>query len=108
MTFWHACSRPPVLRRGLHPNLQLQYPPQRSLTNMIDLDRINRFKAMTEADPTNELGFFSLGRAYIDAGQPKDAIPSLQRVLALNPSFSKAYSLLGMAQKASGDQPGAI
>jgi Fe-S cluster biosynthesis and repair protein YggX/DNA-binding SARP family transcriptional activator len=75
---------------------------------MIDQDRINRFKAMTEADPTNELGFFSLGRAYIDAGQPKEAIPALQRVLALNPGFSKAYSLLGMAQKASGDQNGAI
>ena len=75
---------------------------------MIDQDRINRFKTMTEADPTNELGFFSLGRAYIDGGQPKEAIPALQRVLALNPGFSKAYSLLGMAQKASGDQPGAV
>ncbi|HUO11103.1 MAG TPA: Fe(2+)-trafficking protein [Phycisphaerae bacterium] len=75
---------------------------------MIDQDRINRFKAMTEADPANELGFFSLGRAYIDAGQPKEAIPALQRVLALNPGFSKAYSLLGMAQRTTGDQTGAI
>src|SRR5579884_3156597 len=71
-------------------------------------DRINRFKTMTEADPTNELGFFSLGRAYIDAGQPANAIPALQRVLALNSGFSKAYSLLGMAQKATGDHAGAV
>lgn len=74
---------------------------------MIDQERINRFKTMTEADPTNELGFFSLGRAYIDGGQPADAIPALQRVLALNPGFSKAYSLLGMAQRDTGDTAGA-
>jgi len=74
----------------------------------MDDDKITRFKALTEADPTNELGFFSLGRAYIDAGQPAQAIPALQRVLALNPGFSKAYALLGSAQRASGDQPGAI
>ena len=74
----------------------------------MDQDRIDRFKALTEADPTNELGFFSLGRAYIDAGQPAEAIPALQRVLALNSGFSKAYALLGMAQRSLGDMPGAI
>jgi Fe-S cluster biosynthesis and repair protein YggX len=74
----------------------------------MDQDRIDRFKALTEADPTNELGFFSLGRAYIDAGQPGEAIRPLQRVIALNSGFSKAYSLLGTAQKATGDAAGAV
>jgi len=74
----------------------------------MDQDRIERFLALTQADPTNELGFFSLGRAYIDAGQPENAIPALQRVLALNANFSKAYALLGTAQKSTGDVPGAI
>ena len=71
-------------------------------------DRIERFQALTQADPTNELGFFSLGRAYMDAGQPAQAVPALQRVIALNSAFSKAYALLGMAQKAAGDTAGAI
>jgi Fe-S cluster biosynthesis and repair protein YggX len=71
-------------------------------------DRIARFQSLTEADPTNELGFFSLGRAYMDAGLPAQAVPALQRVIALNPAFSKAYALLGAAQQAAGDQPGAI
>ncbi|MCL2648734.1 MAG: Fe(2+)-trafficking protein [Phycisphaerales bacterium] len=75
---------------------------------MTEIDRIARFKSMTEADPGNELGFFSLGRAYLDAGQPAEAIPALQRVLALNASFSKAYSLLGAAQRATGDEKGAV
>ena len=60
---------------------------------MIDQNRINRFKQMTEADPTNELGFFSLGRAYIDAGQAAEAIPALQRVLALNSVKTKTVIL---------------
>ena len=74
----------------------------------MDDDRIARFQALTEADPTNELGFFSLGRAFVDAGQPEKAVPALQRVIALNAGFSKAYALLGQAQKATGDVPGAI
>ncbi len=74
----------------------------------MDQDRIERFKALTEADPTNELGFFSLGRAYLDAGQAEEAVRALQRVLALNSGFSKAYALLGMAQRSSGDIAGAV
>ena len=71
-------------------------------------ERIERFKYMTEADPTNELGWFSLGRAYLDAGQAQEAIPPLQRVVALNLNFSKAYALLGYAQRLAGDKEGAI
>ena len=74
----------------------------------MDQDRIERFKALTEADPTNELGFFSLGRAYLDGGEPQHAVPALQRVIALNAAFSKAYALLGLAQHAAGDDKGAI
>ena len=74
----------------------------------MDQARIDRFKSLTEADPTNELGFFSLGRAYLDDGQPKLAVPALQRVIALNAGFSKAYALLGTAQHAAGDDKDAI
>jgi Fe-S cluster biosynthesis and repair protein YggX len=71
-------------------------------------DRIARFKTLTEADPTNELGFFSLGRAYMDNGEPQLAVPALQRVIALNAGFSKAYALLGTAQHLAGDDKDAI
>lgn len=66
----------------------------------VDMSRIERFKAMTQADPNNELGHFSLGRAYMDAGLFNEAVPSLERVLALNSKFSKAYALLGRAYAA--------
>lgn len=65
----------------------------------MDIDaRIEQFKQMAEADPENELGHFSLGKAYIDAERFGDAVKPLKRVLQLNPGFSKAYQLLGQAQ----------
>ncbi len=60
-----------------------------------DDPRIEQFKKMSEADPTNELGHFSLGKAYLDAGRFGDAVQPLSRALELNPKMSKAYQLLG-------------
>ena len=59
--------------------------------------RIDQFRKMAEADPNNELGHFSLGRAYLDANQDADAVKSFQRVLELNPKISKTYQLLATA-----------
>lgn len=57
--------------------------------------KIQQFKQMTEADPENDLGHFSLGKAYFDNGQFEEAIAPLSRVLELRPTTSKAYQLLG-------------
>ena len=54
-------------------------------------ERIEQFRKMAEADPTNELGHFSLGRALIDAGDPAAAVGPLSKVIELNPNISKAY-----------------
>jgi len=74
----------------------------------MDDARIAQFKKMTEADPDNELGHLSLGKAYLDAGQAREAIGPLQRAISLAPTNSKAYHLLAMAQKEVGDRAGAI
>ncbi len=71
-------------------------------------DRIEQFRKMTEADPDNELGHFSLGKALMEAGQPADAIAPLQRVLEINSGFSKAWQLLGQAQAATGEKDQAV
>ena len=70
--------------------------------------RIEQFKKMAEADPSNELGHFSLGRAYLDAGQYEDAVNSLRRVVELNPNISKAYQLMADAQLKLGKRDSAI
>src|SRR5215218_8563324 len=61
-------------------------------------ERIERFRTMAEADPQNELGHFSLGRALMDAGQFEEAIESLKRAVAINPNLSKAYQMIGQSQ----------
>lgn len=59
--------------------------------------KIRQFRQMAEADPANELGHFSLGKACLDAGRPGEAIPALQRTIELSEKMSKAYQLLGQA-----------
>ena len=49
---------------------------------------------MAEADPTNELGHFSLGKALLDAGRFSESVGSLSRVIELNPNMARAYQFL--------------
>ncbi len=60
-------------------------------------ERIERFRQMVEADPENDLGHFSLGRALMDAERYDEAAGALRRAIELNPRLSKAYYLLGQA-----------
>lgn len=70
--------------------------------------RIEQFKNMADADPNNELGHFSLGKAYVEAKRFADAEPCFVRVLQLNPTYSKAYELLGQTQNELGNRDQAI
>lgn len=70
--------------------------------------RIQQFKQMAEADPQNELGHFSLGKAYIEGGMHADAIGPLTRALQLNPILSKAYQFLGECYDKTGQTANAI
>jgi Fe-S cluster biosynthesis and repair protein YggX len=70
--------------------------------------RIEQFRKMAEADPTNELGHFSLGKAYLDAGQTAPAIQSFQRVIELNPNIAKVYQMLAAALLKENRKPEAI
>lgn len=70
--------------------------------------RIEQFRKMAEADPTNELGHFSLGKAYADAGQHKEAVASFERAIEINPNISKAYQLMAASLLADGMRDPAI
>ena len=75
---------------------------------MTDESRIKQFEQMASADPDNELGHFSLGRAYMGADRFDDAAGSFARVVELNPKMSKAYQLLGEALDGAGKRNEAI
>ncbi len=70
--------------------------------------RIERFRQMAQADPENELGHFSLGRAYIEAGRHQEAIASLQRALQINANRGPVYHLLAQAQLGAGRKDDAV
>jgi Fe-S cluster biosynthesis and repair protein YggX len=65
-------------------------------------------RAQAEADPKDEIGHFSLGRALLESGDAAEAAKSFQRVIALNPNISKAYQLLADAQLKTGHRDYAI
>ncbi len=70
---------------------------------MADQDRLERLRQLAEQDPNNELAQFSLGSHLLERGDVRGATACLQKALALNPRNSKAYQLLGEAQRQSGD-----
>ncbi|HSI33773.1 MAG TPA: Fe(2+)-trafficking protein [Tepidisphaeraceae bacterium] len=76
--------------------------------NTATTDRIDRFKFMADADPTNEMAHLSLGKAYVDAGRFADALEPLRKAVELKKDFSKAYHLLGQAQLKVGNQGEAV
>ena len=70
--------------------------------------RIEQFRKMAEADPGNELGHFSLGRAYLDAGMWGEASGAFARAIELNGNLSKAYQLMAEAQLKAGQRDLAV
>jgi Fe-S cluster biosynthesis and repair protein YggX len=75
---------------------------------ILDQEKVERFRNMTLADPQNELGFLSLGRALVDGKQFQQAIAPLMQALRLNPGLSIGYAQLATAQQQVGDTEGAI
>lgn len=71
-------------------------------------ERIAQFKNMVEADPENELGHFSLGKAFLESEQFTEAAASFQRVIEINAGFSRAYQHLAEAQVKTGDRDAAV
>lgn len=55
--------------------------------------RIMQWENMTQADPENDMGWFSLGNAYKDAERAEDAERAYARTLELNPIMSRAAQL---------------
>ena len=61
--------------------------------------RIRQFETMVrpEADPTNDMAWFSLAGAYRDAGRHAEAAEAYVKCFTLNPAMTKAYQLAGQS-----------
>jgi len=68
---------------------------------------IEKFEAMLAGGQDNALLRFSLGNAYLQAGQAELAARHLREAVRHDPGYSAAWKLLGKALQASGDVAGA-
>lgn len=68
--------------------------------------RIAQFEAMVrpEADPNNDMAWFSLGQAYSQAGRHADSAGAFVRCTQINKDMSKAYQLAGQSFIAAGQK----
>lgn len=72
--------------------------------------RIAQFENMVrdEADPNNDMAWFSLGGAYAQAGRFGDAARAYLRCTEINEGMSKAYQLAGDALSKAGRREEAV
>lgn len=56
-------------------------------------ERIAQFEALAQEDPSDDMTWFSLGNAYAENKQTKDAATAFERAIAVNTNLSRAYQL---------------
>jgi predicted Zn-dependent protease len=64
---------------------------------------IKNFENMLASGKDNALLRFSLGNAYLGAGEPARAVPHLYKAVEHDPGYSAAWKLLGRALNESGE-----
>lgn len=69
---------------------------------------IENFEAMLAAGQDNAMLRFSLGNAYLGAGEPGRAVEHLRRAVEHDPGYSAAWKALGKAFAESGDAEAAL
>ena len=69
---------------------------------------IDNLEKMLASGKDTALLRFGLGKAYLDAANPSQAVTHLARAVELKRDYSAAWKLLGKARHAAGDTPGAI
>ena len=66
--------------------------------------QIEKFKQVIAFDPADVLGYFSLGQAYLEAGQKRDALDAFQKAVEVDPGHSASYLGLGTVLEELGDK----
>lgn len=69
-----------------------------------DVDAVKQFEIATRRDETSTAAWIGLGAALNKVGRSADALPALQRAIALEPGSGQAYYFLGLAYRALDDE----
>lgn len=65
-------------------------------------DRETMFKEMISQFPDSAMGYFSLGRLYVDERRWGEAVATLGQAVALDPTYAAAWVALGDAHAGAG------
>ncbi len=71
------------------------------------MDREATFKQMVSQFPDSPMGFFSLGRLYVDEKRWAEAAKALEEAVRLDPNYSAALVALGDAFAGQGNKEAA-
>jgi predicted Zn-dependent protease len=69
---------------------------------VVEQDRIAEFKEVAELMPDDPVVRFGLAGAYLDAGQPEEAVLEYRETIRLKPDYSAAHRGLGRALEKAG------
>lgn len=70
-------------------------------------DREQLFLQMTQEFPDSPMGFFSLGRLYLDEKRWAESVKALAEAVRLDPGYAAAWVALGDAQVGLGQRDAA-
>jgi predicted Zn-dependent protease len=59
--------------------------------------RIEPLKKVLALDPSDDVAWFGLGKAYMDDGNFEEAAKALQQCIAVKPTYSAAYFALAQS-----------
>lgn len=66
-------------------------------------EKIARLEALVALDPDDYLGYFLLGKLYLDTDQYVRAAETLEKCVALKPDYSAAWRFCGDSWRKAGD-----
>jgi predicted Zn-dependent protease len=74
----------------------------------VSTERITELEELLRDEPDDPLLLLTLGKEYLDGGDPARALPVLERVVAVDPDYTAAYRYLGSALERVGRRDEAI
>lgn len=67
-------------------------------------EKIERYKQVIELDPSDVLGYFSLGTVYFDAGKKRESVDTFRKAIEVDPKHSGSYFGYGQSLESLGDK----
>lgn len=66
-------------------------------------EKIERYKQVIELDPSDVLGYFSLGQIYLECGKKREALETFEKAVEVDAGHSSSWFGYGQALESLGD-----